>query len=1050
VAEVEEMKASRLFSKALVLLALLFGIATVAIAIFSARMLDSHLTREYESKGEAIANSIASASVEILLYRDAATIQAMIDQYRDEGNIQGVYYVFVVDADDEIISHTFVPGIPAEVRRLDGDKHATKIQQIKIAGLGNFIDIASPILASEIGTVHVGMDYDLIRRSIGAATARLMALMAVIFAVSILAAYLVMQKISRPLDQLTASAHRLASAETLSQANVDTGAELAPITLRSDELGQLAHAFQHMVREVSGREQRLTQAEASLRRSEAHFRSLIENVSDIILKIDSQGAIIYASPSVRRVMGVKPQDLTGHALIDYLHPDDRKAWEWALGDAGESAGASSTAELRLRRSDNTWRIVEASICNLLANPEVQGVVVNLGDISQRKQTEELRKEKEAAEAANRVKTEFLANMSHEIRTPMNGIIGMTELTLDTELTPEQREFLGMVRNSADSLLAILNDILDFSKIEAGKLELDEFDFNLRANLDDTMKGLALRAQVKGLELLCYVRAQVPDLIVGDAHRLRQIIINLVGNAIKFTEQGEIAVEVDAESQTDGEVCLHFTVRDTGIGIPAHKQEVIFEAFSQADSSTTRKYGGTGLGLTISSQLVQMMKGQIWVESQEHRGSVFHFTACFGLQTGAPTTPAPPREDVKGLRVLIVDDNATNRRILQEVLTNWGMRPTVVSTGGHALDELSRAVATGDPFPLAIIDCMMPEMDGFSLAAQIQGRLELADTRLIMLSSVVQSTDQSRARQRGFSAYLTKPVCQSELFEAITRSASSAVPATQPGGESPAKPMRKSQRSLSILLAEDSAVNQHLAQRWLEKWGHRVTTANNGSEALRILGEQEIDLVLMDVQMPETDGFQATAAIRERERSTGRHLPIVAMTAHAMKGDRERCLEAGMDSYVSKPIEAAQLFDVIECLSSGANPTQQPAEVRAPLEDSAANSSLDKTEILERFNGDADLLREVVQVFIETYPTLLSELRDAFARRDQQAFKRVAHTIKGSVNYFSAREAFDLARRLESRGAAGDWTDAESLCRDLETAIESLKPKLLALTAQPAI
>ncbi len=1032
------MKSSRLFTKALVLLVVLFGITAVATSVFSARILDDHLTQEFESKGKAIAHGIAGASVEIILYRDSATIQAMIDQYLDEGQVQGVSYIFVMDATDEIISHTFVPGIPDQLRHLAVDKHATTIQQVDIAGLGSFIDVASPILASEIGTVHVGMDRDLIRASIRAATLRQNALMAAIFAASILIAYLLMKKVAQPLDQLTASANRLASAHSLAATLNGSSAELLPITTQNDEVGQLAQAFRHMVREVSGREQRLTQAEASLRRSEAHFRSLIENVSDVIMKLDDQGVVLYASPSVLRVVGVMPQEFIKQSFGDYLHPDDVAAWRSALENAREKSGVSTGVELRVRHRDGSWRIVEASINDLLSNAEVQGIVVNLGDITERKLSDALRKEKEAAEAASRTKSEFLANMSHEIRTPMNGIIGMTELALDTELTSDQREFLGMVKTSAESLLSLLNDILDFSKIEAGKLDLDPLDFNLRENLDDTMKSLAFRAHSKGLELLCHIYPQVPEWIIGDSGRLRQIITNLVGNAVKFTERGEIVVEVVPESQTDGEVQLHFSVRDTGIGIPRHKQEVIFDPFSQADSSTTRKYGGTGLGLTISSQLVQMMHGRIWVESEPGQGSTFHFTADFGLHTAEHPAPAETFQDVWELRVLVVDDNATNRRFLQEVLTNWGSLPTVVASGAEALSELQRSAAAGEPFPVVIVDCMMPEMDGFSVAEEIQRRPELTGAKIIMLSSAMQSTDRSRARQLGFVAYLTKPVSQSELHDALTRSAGRAttVPQAMPV---PAPSPEEHQAGLRILLAEDSQVNQRLALRWLEKWGHQVTIANNGYEALRLLDEQQIDLVLMDVQMPELSGIEATALIREREKLTGHHLPIIAMTAHAMKGDREHCLESGMDGYVSKPIRSQHLFDAIAALAPGAAHATPSAAAESP-----PSHGPNVSEMLERFDGDAELLGEVAGVFLENCPTLMNALRDAVTRHDPQALRRAAHTIKGSVDYFAAKAAFEAAWLLESRGSAGDWSDVDETCRMLESAIEHMKPTLVAV------
>ncbi|WP_417389774.1 response regulator [Gimesia sp.] len=801
-------------------------------------------------------------------------------------------------------------------------------------------------------------------------------------------------------------------------------------------------------------------------------RAILATTHEAFVGINEKSIICEWNDQAEVTFGWSPAEAIGRSLEETIIPE--RYWLQHMHGiehylrSGEGPFLNRRLELSAMHRDGHEFPVELTITPV---PQGNGFLFAafVHDITEEKRAgEELRQAKEAAEAASRAKSAFLATMSHEIRTPMNAVIGMTELLLDTKLDSTQHEYLTMVQESGESLLSVINDILDFSKIEAGRFDLEKTPFHLRENLGDTMKSLAVRAHHKHLELAFHLDADVPDTLVGDRFRLRQIIVNLVGNAIKFTEEGEIVLDVKLDFLSKDELQLHFIVRDTGIGIPEDKQQQIFQAFEQVDESITRRFSGTGLGLAISSRLIEMMGGQIWVHSEVGKGSEFHFTARFGLtEAEIPLNDPLMKVDLDGLRVLIVDDNHTNCQILEEMLKSWNMQTQSINRGSDTLDVMRAGQQAGQPFDLVLVDANMPIMDGYSVAKSIKQDAALGSAVIMMITSSDRQGEMSRCKELGIAAHLIKPLKQSELFNSIAETLG-IKGAPQHHVRTATSELARRIPPLNILLAEDSLVNQKLALALLEPHGHDVAVVLNGKDAVEERKKREFDLVLMDVQMPEMDGLEATRLIREYEQETGEHVPIVAMTAHAMKGDRERCLEAGMDGYVSKPVRVRELYSTIEdCLhlnpaaaltdeipvyemheegeGEAMSESSNDSADREPEKDHDADteSIIDWQQAMEKSEIPAEALNELGQIFLTEAPRLLSEIREALKDNDAQSLRRAAHTLKSSAALFEAHPAAAAALKLELLGKEKKLSEAREALENLDREFDRLLPAVAA-------
>ncbi len=814
----------------------------------------------------------------------------------------------------------------------------------------------------------------------------------------------------------------------------------------TEEITERKQAEDEILRLNASLEERVQQRTEALRASEAQLRQITEGMAEGVITTTMENIVLEANAAALQLFGYEKSDLIGRDASELAPEHLRRQYkDTTAALAAQPEGVRIAGrETRGLRKDGSEFSASMSFSDVWVGGRrlFTALVMDITE-SKRAQDEILRAKVAVAVAdhANAAKSAFLANMSHEIRTPMNGIIGMTELALDTELNAEQREYLGLVKVSADALLHIINDLLDFSKIEAGRLEIENIEFSLELMLCDTMKSLAVRAHQKDLELLLHVAPDVPDRLISDPWRLRQVLVNLIGNAIKFTQTGEIEVAVTRlKAITPTQTELRFSVRDTGIGIAREKLKVVFDAFSQADTSTTRQYGGTGLGLTISAQLVSLMGGHLGLESELGQGSTFYFTLT--LSTGSNDAYARYQSTgrVVGLPVLIVDDNATNRSLLVEMLRNWQMLPTAVESGEQALQELERASAT--PYVLAILDVQMPVMDGFELAQRILAQPKYVRATVMMLTSEDQREHTTRCRELGVASYLMKPITQSELLDAIMTALGEPLQSSTP--RITRHSLRETRCRLKLLLAEDNAINQTLAVRLLQKLGHTVTVANNGLEAVEHWQAGGFDAILMDVDMPIMNGYEATERIRAIEKTNNglvpAHTPIVAMTAHAMRGVREICLSHGMDAYLTKPIDTEALWRELDGLMpvSVAEPEVAPATPVPPCAKVADFAAARQT-----MGDDRELFEEIVKLFQSDAPVQMQNIREALARGEGEVVRRGAHTIKGMTSIFRAERTVQAAARLEKLAALGSLKPgALEAAAELEVAMADLQAALL--------
>jgi PAS domain S-box-containing protein len=780
-------------------------------------------------------------------------------------------------------------------------------------------------------------------------------------------------------------------------------------------------------------------AEEALRDSEERFRRIVETTPDGYYEVDINGNYTYFNDSMCDLLGYSRIEMTGMNHRAYLDDANSQKLLNAINQVYRTRESVKALDWTYTRRDGSERYAESSI-TLITDSKGQPIGFGgfLRDSTARRQAEALRQAKMAAETANREKSRFLANMSHEIRTPLNSIIGFIELMLETDLSPDQREDLDVVISSAYALLSLINNLLDFSKIEAGKFELEHAPFGLRDFMKDTLRMMAMRTQAKGLELSYRVEPGTPDRLVGDPGRLRQVLLNLIENAVKFTDEGEVVAYVASDNLTDSEATLRFSVEDTGIGIPKDKQESIFSAFKQVDPKITHRYGGTGLGLAVSSQLVKLMGGKFTVSSKTGQGSRFEFAADFKRLPEKRPVRQPADVDFRGMTTLVVDDNANIRRITKEMLEEWQMEVKSAANVEEARQVLS-AVGTSDkPVDLVLIDSDMPGSDGFTLAHWIKDQ-KLKKLRIIMMLTFPHLKRKTEFQQLDIKASVIKPLNPSEVLNAVAVALGKKIPDAEPPKKVIEAKPKTITRPLKILVAEDTPFNQTFILRLFEKNGLHPTLVENGQQAVDRFDPDAFDIILMDVQMPEMDGFEATREIRKLEKQSGGHIPIIAMTAYATEGDRERCLAAGMDDYVSKPISAAKLFKAIEVLMA--------PEESAQSTDGQKGVSLNKDGLIKSFENDHSLLKELVEIFINDYPQMLTTLRKSLEATDAKTFSRTAHSLKGMLRNFQAEAAAETAFDLEKKGQQGQLDGIDQIIESLAGQLEEVAQKLKDLVKE---